>query len=124
MEVVGLGVDLVDVERVEAILSRRKTFRERVFTPEEIAYCESQGTPAACYAARWAAREACRKALGGITDMAWTDVSVRRDPSGSPRLALRGSSENRARELGVSEVFITLTHERRMAAAFCLAVRS
>ena len=124
MEVVGLGVDLVDVERVEGILTRRKTFRERVFTPEEIAYCESQGSPAACYAARWAAREACRQALGGIADMGWKDVSVRRDPSGSPHLALRGSSQHRASELGVSEVLVTLTHERRMAAAFCLAVRN
>ncbi|MDP8957188.1 MAG: holo-ACP synthase [Actinomycetota bacterium] len=124
MEVVGLGVDLVDVERVEAILARRKTFRQRVFTPEEIEYCESQGSPAACYAARWAAREACRKALGGISDMGWKDVSVRRDASGPPRLTLRGTSQRRASDLGVSEVLVTLTHERRMAAAFCLAVRS
>ncbi|HEX2266617.1 MAG TPA: holo-ACP synthase [Actinomycetota bacterium] len=124
MEVLGLGVDLVDVERVEAILARRKTFRQRVFTPEEIEYCESQGSPAACYAARWAAREACRKALGGVSEMGWKDVSVRREASGPPRLTLRGSSKRRAGELGVSEVLVTLTHERRMAAAFCLAVRS
>ena len=123
MEVVGLGVDLVDVERVQDILARRKTFRQRVFTPEEIAYCDSQASPAACYAARWAAREACRKALGGITDMGWHDVSVVRDGSGAPSLALRGSSQRRADELGVSEVLVTLTHERRTAAAFCLAVR-
>ena len=123
MEVVGLGVDLVDVERVEAILAKRKTFRHRVFTAEEIEYCESQGSPAACYAARWAAREACRKALGGVADMGWKDVSVQRDPSGSPRLTLEGSSKSRAGELGVSEVLVTLTHERRMAAAFCLAVK-
>ena len=123
MEVVGLGVDLVDVERIEAILARRKTFRQRVFTPDEIEYCESQGSPAACYAARWAAREACRKALGGITDMGWKDVSVERDATGPPRLTLRGSSKQRASELGVSEVLVTLTHERKMAAAFCLAVR-
>ncbi len=123
MEVVGLGVDLVDVERVEAILAKRQTFRQRVFTPEEIEYCESQGSPAACYAARWAAREACRKALGGIADMGWKDVSVQRDASGPPRLSLQGSSRERAAELGVSEVLLTLTHERRMAAAFCLAVR-
>jgi holo-[acyl-carrier protein] synthase len=124
VEVVGLGVDLVDVERVEDILARRKTFRQRVFTPEEIEYCESQGSPAACYAARWAAREACRKALGGINDMGWKDVSVRRDASGPPRLTLQGTSKRRATELGVSEVLVTLTHERRMAAAFCLAVRT
>lgn len=123
MEVVGLGVDLVDVERVEQILARRKTFRQRVFTPEEIEYCESQGSPAACYAARWAAREACRKALGGVHEMGWQDVSVRRGEEGSPQLSLRGSSQSRAEALGVSAVLVTLTHERRMAAAFCLAVR-
>jgi holo-[acyl-carrier protein] synthase len=124
VEVVGLGVDLVDVERVQGILTRRRTFRERVFTSEEIAYCDAQGSPAACYAARWAAREACRKALGGIIDMRWKDVSVERAESGAPRLALRGTSQRRAADLGVSEVLVTLTHERRMAAAFCLAVRS
>ena len=63
MDVVGIGVDLVDVERVHRLLSRRSTFTERVFTSDEIAYCSRQASPAECYTARWAAREACRKAL-------------------------------------------------------------
>ncbi len=94
MDIVGIGVDLVDVERVARILERRKTFVERVFTPPEIEYCERQANPAESYAARWAAREACRKA-----------------------------AKARADSLDVSEVKVALTHERRMAAAFCVAVR-
>ena len=123
MEVVGLGVDLVDVERVARILKRRTTFVRRVFTPKEIEYCERQANPAESYAARWAAREACRKALGGIRNMRWHDVRVDRAPSGAPRLVLEGASRARADALGVSEVMVALTHERRMAAAFCVAVR-
>jgi holo-[acyl-carrier protein] synthase len=124
VEVIGIGVDLVDVSRVERMLARRRTFVERVFTAEEIAYCERQATRAECYAARWAAREACRKALGGIRDMRWHDVRVRRAPSGAPSLVLEGTSRQRADSLGVREVMVALTHERRMAAAFCLAIRT
>jgi holo-[acyl-carrier protein] synthase len=123
VNIVGIGVDLVDVDRVKSILGRRSTFTDRVFTPDEIAYCDRQASPAECYAARWAAREACRKALGGIREMRWHDVHVERAPTGAPRLALEGSSLARAEALGVREVMVALTHERRMAAAFCVAVR-
>ena len=123
MEVVGIGVDLVDVQRLARILARRTTFVQRVFTPKEIEYCERQASPAENYAARWAAREACRKALGGIRHMRWHDVRVDRVPSGAPRLVLEGTSRARADALGVSEVMVALTHERRTAAAFCLAIR-
>lgn len=123
MEIAGIGVDLVDVERVQRLLARRATFIQRVFTPEEIAYCERQANPAESYAARWAAREACRKALGGIRHMRWQDVRVSRAPSGAPSLVLEGTSKARAEKLGVTNVLVALTHERRMAAAFCMAVR-
>ena len=123
MDIIGIGVDLVDVERVARILQRRTTFTQRVFTPTEIAYCERQANPAESYAARWAAREACRKALGGVKDMRWHDVRVDRAPTGAPRLALEGAVRARAEQLGVTEVKVALTHERRMAAAFCVAVR-
>ena len=124
MDIVGIGVDLVDVARVASILERRKTFVERVFTPPEIAYCERQANPAESYAARWAAREACRKALGGVRDMRWHDVRVDRAPTGAPALVLEGAVKARADRLGVTEVKVALTHERRMAAAFCVAVRA
>jgi holo-[acyl-carrier protein] synthase len=124
VDVVGIGVDLVEVERVQRMLERHPTFRHRVFTPDEIAYCERQAKPAESYAARWAAREACRKALGGVRGMRWHDVEVERAPTGAPSLALSGATAGRAERLGVTEVKVALTHERRMAAAFCMAVRA
>jgi holo-[acyl-carrier protein] synthase len=124
VEILGLGVDLVDVARVQGVMGRRSSFPQRVFTPEEIAYCERQANPAESYAARWAAREACRKALGGVRRMRWSDVRVARAPSGAPSLVLSGATADRARMLGVTEVKVALTHERTMAAAFCLAVRA
>jgi holo-[acyl-carrier protein] synthase len=123
VDIVGIGVDLVDVDRVRRLLERRSTFVRRVFTPQEIAYCERQAAPAESYAARWAAREACRKALGGIRGMRWHEVWVSRAPTGAPSLVIDGNSKARADALGVTEVKVALTHERRMAAAFCLAVR-
>jgi holo-[acyl-carrier protein] synthase len=123
VEIVGLGIDLVDVERMRRVLARRSTFVQRVFTPEEVAYCERQAAPEESFAARWAAREACRKALGGIRRMRWHDVHVARAPSGAPSLVLEGTSKARAESLGVSQVMLALTHERTMAGAVCVAVR-
>jgi holo-[acyl-carrier protein] synthase len=122
VEITGIGVDLVDVDRVRRLMSRRATFAARVFTPQEIEYCERQADPAESYAARWAAREACRKALGGVRGMRWHDVRVARAPSGAPSLVLEGATLRRADALGVSQVMVALTHERKMAGAFCVAV--
>jgi holo-[acyl-carrier protein] synthase len=122
MRIVGIGVDAVEVERVRTVLQRRSSFRERVFTPEEIAYCDSKAIPAQYFAARWAAREAARKALGGVRGMRWHDVSVERSRTGAPRLALAGAARSRAEGLGVDDVLVSFSHERSMALAFCVAV--
>jgi holo-[acyl-carrier protein] synthase len=122
VEISGIGIDLVDVDRVRRLMSRRTTFAVRVFTPQEIEYCERQADPAESYAARWAAREACRKALGGVRGMRWHDVRVARAPSGAPSLVLEGATRLRADALGVSQVMVALTHERKMAGAFRVAV--
>lgn len=122
MRVLGIGVDVVDVSRVRRMLERHERFPERVFTSAEVSYCTSKREPAPCLAARWAAREACRKALGGIRGMRWHDVRVDRAPSGAPRLILEGAAADRAGRLGVSEVLVSFTHERETAVAFCMAV--
>jgi holo-[acyl-carrier protein] synthase len=122
MRIVGIGVDVVEVDRVASLLERRPTFRRRVFTPEEVSYCETKATPAGSYAARWAAREACIKALGGIRNLKWQDIAVERAPTGAPRLALRGGARTRAERIGVAEVLVSFAHERSTATAFCIAV--
>ena len=124
MEIAGLGVDICEIARMERALGRHPTMRERVFTPEEIAYCDRKGRPAESYAGRFAAREATIKALGGYRGKRWQDISVVRAPSGAPAIRLDGQAKARADALGVTQVLITFAHERANAVAFALAVRA
>ena len=123
MDIAGLGVDLCEIARMERAIARHPTLRDRVFTPEEIAYCDSKARPAESYAGRFAAREATIKALGGYRGRLWQDISVTRHPSGAPAIRLDGNAKRRADALGITDVLITFTHERTNAVAFAIAVR-
>ncbi len=122
MEIAGLGVDICEISRMERALARHPTMRARVFTPEEIAYCDGKARPAESFAGRFAAREAVIKALGGYRGRHWQDISVTRHPSGAPAITLAGNAERRADALGISRVLITFTHEKTNAVAFAVAV--
>jgi holo-[acyl-carrier protein] synthase len=122
VEIVGLGVDICEIARMERALARHPTMRDRLFTPEEVAYCERKARPAESYAGRFAAREATIKALGGYRGKRWQDISVVRAPSGEPAIRLEGQAKARADALGVTDVLITFTHERTNAVAFAVAV--
>ncbi|MDH5225222.1 MAG: holo-ACP synthase [Actinomycetota bacterium] len=122
MEILGLGVDICEIARMERALGRHSTMRERVFTPAEIAYCDSKARPAESYAGRFAAREATIKALGGYRGKRWQDISVGRAKSGAPSIVLSGHAKARADSLGVTQVLITFTHEKSSAVAFAVAV--
>jgi holo-[acyl-carrier protein] synthase len=122
VEIVGLGVDICEIARMERAISRHPTLRDRVFTPEEIAYCDSKARPGESYAGRFAAREATIKALGGYRGRLWQDISVTRHPSGAPSIRLDGNAKRRADALGVRDVLITFTHEKTNAVAFAVAV--
>ena len=124
MEILGLGVDLCEVARMERALDRHPTMRARVFTPEEVAYCDSKARPAESYAGRFAAREAVIKALGGYRGKRWQDISVTRAPSGAPAIRLTGNAKARADALGIDRILITFTHEKTNAVAFAVAVSS
>jgi len=122
VEILGLGVDICEIERMERALARHPTMRERVFTLEERTYCDSKARPAESYAGRFAAREAVIKALGGYRGRGWQDISVTRSPSGAPAIRLEGNAKDRADALGISHVLISFTHERASAVAFAVAV--
>ena len=122
MKILGLGVDICEISRMERALERHPTMRDRVFTPEEIAYCDSKARPAESYAGRFAAREAVIKALGGYRGKRWQDISVSRAPSGAPAIRLEGNAKRRADSLGIERVLITFTHEKTNAVAFAVAV--
>jgi holo-[acyl-carrier protein] synthase len=122
VEIVGLGVDICEIGRMERALERHVRMRERVFTAEERAYCDSKARPGESYAGRFAAREAVIKALGGYRGKRWQDISVTRAPSGAPAIRLDGDAKVRADALGVDRVLVTFTHERTHAVAFAIAV--
>jgi holo-[acyl-carrier protein] synthase len=122
VEIVGLGVDICEIARMERALARHPSMRERVFTREEIAYCDGKARPAESYAGRFAAREAVIKALGGYRARRWQDISVTRNPAGAPQILLAGNAERRAGGLGISRVLVTFTHEKTSAVAFAVAV--
>lgn len=120
----GIGVDTVEIERIKNAVERRGTrFLNRIFTAAEQSYCESKRERYACYAVRFAAKEAVLKALGtGIADAKWSDVEVCKKVSGAPVIQLHGATAARARTRGVGKVLISLTHDRSKATAFAVII--
>jgi holo-[acyl-carrier protein] synthase len=117
--IVGVGTDVVDIDRFAAALARRPRLAERCFTPAEAAYCRAKPYPPQHFAARFAAKEAVGKALGiGMTR--WQEVEIVRG-RGAPTIALHGRYAQRGRDLGVERVHVSLTHERGTAIAFAVA---
>ena len=118
--IVGLGVDIADVGRVQAAIERHgEHFLRRVFTPAEIEYCESHRSRYERYAARFAAKEAAMKALGTgwRRGVRWVDIEVAREQSGKPVLRLRGAARVIADQLGTKHIALSLTHTETQALA-------
>ncbi|HEV2177048.1 MAG TPA: holo-ACP synthase [Terriglobia bacterium] len=118
--IVGTGIDLVETSRIRDVLERhREHFVRRLYTPQEIAYCERFKNQAERYAARFAAKEATFKALGtGWREgVRWLDVEVTHLPSGKPQLALSGRAQELAAQLGVRRAELSISHADHYAVA-------
>lgn len=120
----GLGVDIVEIERMERILARTPSFAGRVFSESEREYCEAHHRPAVRYATHFAAKEAVLKALGtGFSGgVGFTDVEVAHDANGRPVAVLHGRAEQIADGLGVLEIPLSLSRTRETAVANAIAV--
>jgi len=116
--VTGVGLDLLEIERLERALVRRPRLAERLFTEGERALAGARGEPARHLAVRFCAKEAVAKALA-LRDGDWHDVEVLGGGDGPPSVRLSGRAAARARELGV-EVVISLTHSKGMAGAVAM----
>ena len=122
MSVIGIGVDLVDIERFRRSLERTPSMRTRLFTEVELAYVAPQADPVPSLAARFAAREAVMKALGvGLGAFGFHEAWVERASSGQPSLALSGRAAELAGEAGVVTWHLSLTHSDMTAAAYVIA---
>lgn len=121
---VGLGIDIVEVGRMKSILERTPSFAERVFSPDERAYCDKSAIPATHYALRFAAKEAIVKALGtGFADgIGVRDIEVVRAKSGRPIAKLSGRALEIANDQGVREVSISLSYTHTDAVACAMVV--
>jgi holo-[acyl-carrier protein] synthase len=118
--IVGFGLDVVETARIARMLAEHgRRFRERVFTATELEECRERHDEAQALAARFAAKEACLKALGTgwRRGFGLRDVEVVRTEGGAPTIRLGGGAATRARERGVRAVHVSLTHEPGLAAA-------
>lgn len=125
--IVGTGIDVVEVERVERALTRPRTgerFRARVYTPGEIEYCESRGRPRyQSYAARFAAKEAAMKAMGTgwNRNVGWREIEVVRERGKAPTIVLSGKTAEFAQRKQITGFHLSLTHTTREAIAHVIA---
>jgi holo-[acyl-carrier protein] synthase len=118
--ILGIGVDLVEVARIDGSIARHGDhFLRRVFTEKEIAYCAPMRAPGPHYAARFAAKEAVAKAFGtGIGEkLSFLDIEVCRSESGAPSIFLHGSAADYAKECGVRKIHVSLSHTDACAVA-------
>jgi holo-[acyl-carrier protein] synthase len=116
MPVTGLGIDMIEVERVAAKISKESGFRELVFSPQEIQYCEAKTNKFEHYAARFAAKEAFFKALGTgwANGTAFNEVEIINGENGKPEINLLGTTRQ---TIGSIKISVSLTHLETMAAA-------
>jgi len=125
--IIGTGIDLIEVARVERALSNPvtgKRFRQRVYTEGEIRYCESRGKARwQSYAARFAAKEAAMKAMGTgwNRNVGWSEIEVVRERGKAPTIALHGKSAEFARRKRITHFHLSLTHTAEQAIAHAIA---
>lgn len=124
--IVGLGTDITEIVRIGTMIERHgELFLQRVYTEEEIKYCQRHKEALQHYAGRWAAKEAVMKALGtGFTKgVGWKEIQVAKTQAGRPLIELAGSAARVAAGLGIDEILVTISHCRAYATATAIAVQ-
>lgn len=118
--IVGIGTDLVKIERIERAIARSgERFAQRILRPEEFIFYQNAKQPARYLAKRFAAKEAASKALGtGIGKVSWQDLLISNDEQGAPLLTLYGAAQVLSEQRGTSKVLLSLSDEREHALAF------
>lgn len=118
--IIGIGVDIVQIERVRKLVENYSEFMHQVFTAREIEFCQAKADSASSYAARFAAKEAMMKALstGWNEKVNWLDIEVINEEQGNPILKIKGRTLRLMKKMGVYQTHLSLSHERDYALAF------
>ena len=118
-----LGIDIIKVARIRDTLARfGPRFSQRVLTPAEHRYVRDRPET---LAGRWAAKEAVSKVLGlGVRGLGWTEIEIQRLPTGQPAVRLHGRARQRAEQLGMERIAVSISHEAEYAVAIAFGVRS
>ena len=121
--IVGTGIDIVNISRIERLMTRwGNLFLARVFTQHEIDWCQQRARPPECFATRFAAKEAFLKAIGrGLRNgIQWTDIEVENDPLGKPSLSFHRKTREILKTLRIQKALLTLSHDQPYAVAHVL----
>jgi holo-[acyl-carrier protein] synthase len=118
-----LGIDIIKVDRIRATLAKfGRRFSGRVLTPTEDRYVRDRPET---FAGRWAAKEAVSKVLGlGVRGIGWRDIEIERLPTGQPSVQLHGRAAERATQLGMGRIAVSITHEAEYAVAIAFGIRT
>lgn len=125
MDVIGIGTDITECLRIARMIERHgDLFINRVYTEEEIRYCQNRKQATQHYTGRWAAKEAILKALGTgwIRGISWRDIEVLNEPGGRPVVTVRGGTKDVVDRLGVTKLLVTISHCHTHATAYAIAL--
>ena len=124
-DIVGIGTDITECLRIARMIERHgELFINRVYTTEEIRYCQSRKQATQHFTGRWAAKEAVLKALGTgwIRGITWRGVGVRNEPGGKPIVGIRGGAKEVVEQLGIAQLLVSISHCHTHATATAIAV--
>lgn len=125
MRICGVGVDIIEIHRIDASLHRYTgRFERKVFSEDEREICERSRSRSEAYAGRFAAKEACMKSLGvGAKAVSWKDIEILDRPSGEPYVRLTGRAAQRAAQIGIDTIFVSISHSKSNAVANALSAQ-
>jgi holo-[acyl-carrier protein] synthase len=125
MEIFGIGTDIIECPRIGKMIEQHgELFLRRVYTEREIRYCQARKHAIEHFAGRWAAKEAIMKAMGTgwSRGIAWTDLEVRNEVGGQPRVLVCGGAKEVAVQKGIGDILLSISHCRTYATAYALAL--